>query len=119
MEMLVLIGLVIAGFILVSMVMPWINMARIRGLEAELARLRSGISASDGEQSTQDIGVDLTEKNTPWKELSPVPLVQKVQAVQKPKLSDSSWADDLVHHLSTKFPVWIGGIALALAGFSW
>lgn len=115
----VIFGLAIAGFALASMILPWVNMTRIRSLESELARLKkSGIAATDQEPTLEDIGVDLTEKSTPWKEVGQV-IAQPDQAVHTPKAkaSDSSWTDDLAHHLSTKFPVWIGGIALALAGF--
>lgn len=137
-----LIGLAIAGFAFAGVfVMPWVNRGRINDLERDLKHLRARCKALT--QFLESSGMQLPESAKivdpvwPWQQTqqaapttqptpatttpaAPVPehkaadvsqpAIKTKPVEEKPRLS-------FEQQFGARLPVWIGGIALALAGF--
>lgn len=128
-----LLGALFFCFIIATIFLPWINRSRIRILRADIDDLQDRIAALEGSAIRKKAP---TKELHPWGEdLSPQPVRQ--EATPTPKISDEKiWpaytpppAKEKTANLvsdtkpgfemefGAKLPVWVGGIALALAGF--
>jgi uncharacterized membrane protein len=124
-----LIALIFGLFIIISLIMPWVNRSRINDLQDEVALLNKKVlwlhnaTHKDEAQTqpkpkqvaetilTESVAVEIKEeiiKETPKPKIKPQELKEPVQL--KEKLS-------FEQQFGARLPVWIGGIALALAGF--
>ena len=107
---------VVALAILVSLVMPWIQMGRISDLESELARIKRLLASEQTPIKPGELNVPasfkvenptpLQSKNIP---ILPRPIAQPVEEIAKPKIS-------FEQRFGARLPVCIGGAALALSG---
>ncbi|MEM7223843.1 MAG: DUF2339 domain-containing protein [Pseudomonadota bacterium] len=133
--MFALIGFGLLGLLLVTAIVPWVNRAQIRSLRAEVAALRVNLRDmaahvdSPGPRSDPPSEPDPTPDPRP----EPAPAAQPAPAPQqdggwdhqppaaapapdqRPKRRWPRAGFELL--LGARLPVWVGGIALALAGF--
>lgn len=100
-----LIGLAVAGFLLASLILPWILLRRVRVLEEKLRHAKSAPAP------VQRTWADEAIKPTKEPEPAPRPIADVVELVVKPAQKVS-----FERRFGTQLPVWVGGIALALAG---
>lgn len=113
-----LLAFIIIVFVIPSLILPWILKGQIRELKQELDKLKQkGFSPSESPQTSTP------QPKTTRKESGPASLSiqqRKTQAIQafsaQKKSQPINW-----FFLEPKFmanlPVWLGGLALALAGF--
>jgi uncharacterized membrane protein len=144
MELLLLFGIVII-FIITSLIMPWVNHSRIGHLQREIRQLQKKIYNLKNDTSliqTDESQSQNQEPNKPVQESLNVPAEVSAEHASKEAIKDESFAKDVdsqkdnnVHKKSysqtgenesnisfeqkfgARLPVWIGGVALALAGF--
>lgn len=132
----ILFGLLLFGLILASLVLPWVHITRIQALRKEIDRLTAQVSwlisyaREKGEKPPEQwekLESLLKEKREkePTKTIPIPPLVISKPEISTKKVEESFLnkrfsLKDLKESFEQKFvvslPVWIGGIALALAG---
>ncbi len=143
-------GLILGTLIVVSLVLPWINMGRINSLRREIGTLRMQLQALREFLEKKNISVpreilapkpiyapdEFTDLVEAYKSVPPVtapaaaPLVATVteavpaasappEAPVPPVPPRPAWHEGFKfeENIGAKLPVWIGGVALALAGF--
>ncbi len=128
MEVLFIVALGMGGLTLASWILPWLNRARIRRLEeqvGELSREVARLRASGAEEGAWPL-VSEPLRSAPmpqpvrpdgWETPSGAHFVRPTKALATPRApqpprSSPRFAPDF----AAKLPIWIGGVALALAG---
>ena len=99
----------VALAILVSLVMPWIQMGRISDLESELARIKRLLASEQTPIKPRELNVPANfkvENPTPLQSQN-IPILPR--PIAQPKIS-------FEQRFGARLPVWIGGAALALSG---
>lgn len=121
MDILFIIGAAIAGLILISLILPWINYSQIQALQREIKKLQ---------QQSQQPQIK-TEIKTPENIVEPIvskPIAFSDQvshqipnqaSSQTPAQTPPSKKSKInfEQQFGARLPVWVGGIAIALAGF--
>ncbi len=113
-----IVGIFFAGVILSSWILPWINRSRIKELEEEVARLKSYRVVNKAAQAETPPQPKIAprpmlEYGPPAKETRSkifMPKLEKPETKPKERFS-------FEQVFGARLPVWIGGIALILAGF--
>lgn len=126
--MYILFGLLFAFLFVASLVMPWTNLGRIKALEEQVRELRKQLGlarTAEFERMEKEVAADQSVQATPPFPLPTIPTAVQVppppppppsrrrtseSSLQKPRLS-------FEQQFGARLPVWVGGIALALAGF--
>lgn len=115
-----LLGLGLIFVILSSWILPWINKSRITDLEKEVRRLRDLIEAPkiiiQPAPKPEIIKPQAPEPVKPQPEYKPEPVITPAKIAQK-QTTPSSKEFSFEQTFGAKLPVWVGGIALILAGF--
>ncbi len=95
-------------------IMPWVNHFRIKQLQAEIDILKMAPSLS--RKQNMAAKTPAAEVQSPWITQDDTPISEKTtQSVkQKPQKEENTGFEQ---QFAARMPVWIGGIALALAGF--
>jgi uncharacterized membrane protein len=119
-----IISLVIGIFIIISAILSWISLSRISDLEAEVRKLKSivngdskvGLSKSEIVEQPKSLAKD---KSAEFKKVSTDQEKHNISELAKnnQKREKKEKASNFELNFGTKLPVWIGGIALAFAGF--
>lgn len=120
--------LIFIVIILFLLILPWVNFVRIKDLEKEVERLKSLLN-------TQRFALDKNPSNAPTineqtqqkTHTHPAQLIvkQTKRAIKPAKVSEQTPIKPIKEaktfnfekQFAAKLPVWIGGVALALAGF--
>ncbi len=144
--------LLAVALFLASLVMPWVNHARIKSLMQEVDLLKSQLrqvflhlekkgidiplfsheAAKEAEPTVQYNAPQpaFTESVASTHESPPMPDVERVAEnirevevgqesphYELPSAGKATSSFNIEQHLATRWPVWVGGVALALAGF--
>ncbi len=134
MTVLFVLGIFVAVAAVISLIMPWISLGRIKDLEWDILELKSQLKAlriAQQEQPQQTAEVESFAAKTP-----PIttaasqpqlerddPVWQATDYFDEPEetletpVAAKPKKQSLEQQFGAKLPVWIGGIALALAGF--
>ena len=141
----IIIGGLLGFVILSSWILPWINRSKINSLEVEVKYLREQLRIEKHRERKTEESDDVEDDapkvaGDPWLDsdykapaLEPQkPIVAPAQIIDTPKsqvtiapipkptpkpAEKPKAANSFEKQFGTKIPVWIGGIALALAGF--
>lgn len=115
----VFLSLIILLFILPSLILPWILQSQIRELRQELNKLKQQKSSP---QKPAESEISKPQVSGPHKPIPSETLLQQRTAqlaqtytAKKKSLKKTSFSFD--QNLIANLPVWIGALALALAGF--
>jgi uncharacterized membrane protein len=144
--MFVLIGLLLFGLFVASLVLPWIHLTYIRDLRKEVHRLTlqvawliayarekgaeipeqwqklsdTSLLKKEGDSLSKDKQTEKAPKTPPIPAASPpqpkAPIREFKQPTLKQKVSFKSFKDVLEQKFAMSLPIWIGGVALALSG---
>ncbi len=113
MEILIIMALVVLA--IWTVILPWINRSNINDLKMEirhLERIIDNLHAPDKAKPAQAKKIFLEPKEQHIEDIPPPPKA-KAQSLSIKKESKISFEQQF----AARMPVWIGGIALALAGF--
>lgn len=109
----------IALFILVSLIVTWVNQSQIQQLRKDLEQIRKLVGVSKEEQQQEPATIkeivivkEHLEKPDSARDAQAISMRQEKE-IEFEKSKDTG----LESQLAMRLPIWIGGIALAFAGF--
>lgn len=125
----IILGLLVGLFILVTcLIMPWVCWSRLRALEAEVAKLGGAVMKRPREEPVLEEPVFVPPAPVSPQPVFSSPILPPLEEVPEPEPFPSGpstippattpEADrNFERNFGAKLPVWIGAIALALAGY--
>lgn len=140
-----LLGIILLCALLAALILPWVNLARLSGHRDELNRLKSELAQLKAPQNKQQADASVASPvkevapQAPKLEMAkspppPIPAIARVKETvrsdPKPKVIDKTEVTPVPHPKHevpseiedkqdwfSKIAVWVGGIALLMAGF--
>lgn len=134
----IILAVVLSIFVMLSLVMPWIQLSRlaqlneqVEALKKEVSGLRQWVSAADGKDQLAKTAMPVTAPavQIPVAEIKPAEAPQSVWEVKTdnvlPPVQESlpevkpepQKENGFEWNFGSRLPVWIGGIALIFAGY--
>lgn len=109
-----LLGLAILAFALASLILPWVHGSRLSRLEQEVGELRAQLHAPHKASVWQTANrAGLAVEDEPRSEIAaPIPTPSAKEEIKEKKEKR-----DFERQFGARLPVWVGGVALAFAGF--
>ena len=110
-------AIIVGFFVLTTLISPWVNSSRITRLQRELDNLKKRLEQTTTitEQAEQSDTIQGYAPEAAAPITPPIIPASPSDDIKKPPSSNKNI--NFEQQFGTRLPVWIGGIALALAGF--